>query len=279
MVQNFEHRSKTAAGLPDGDVVPALIECLSDRFGRIRNAAARGLASRGPSVLSLHPEYPDILIDALQQHPSAKWGSHEGLDSEASSSWPHCSPACLCADHSPPGSEWPRWPGSRPRANDFAERLRVSGRGVLRTTPTSIWRSSMNIWPPTTTPVSCATVSATSCSPWPMPSPGATSCRSWQARPGSWRTIEPPRRAGDGHRRVRCPEPGDGSRRARPPGHEALAAGPRPPSRLAAVDHVLAVARGQLGATDVAPGVRVRRRRLEAHGTEGPASRDISAAG
>ena len=38
--------------------------------------------------------------------------------------------------------------------------------------------------------------------------------------------------------------------------------GPAPhPPDLAAVERVLAVARGQLGATDVAPGIRVRRRR------------------
>jgi len=84
MVQNFEHRSDAAASLPDSEVVPVLMECLSDRYGRIRNAAAHGLASRGPNVLNLHPDYVGILIDALQHHPSAKWGSHNGLDSEAS---------------------------------------------------------------------------------------------------------------------------------------------------------------------------------------------------
>lgn len=84
MVQNFENRSDAAASLPDDEVVPVLMECLSDRYGRIRDAAAHGLANRGPIVLSLHPDHADILIDALQPHPSAKWGSHAALDCDGS---------------------------------------------------------------------------------------------------------------------------------------------------------------------------------------------------
>jgi hypothetical protein len=84
MMQNFENQSDAANSLADGEVVPVLMECLSDRYGRIRNAAALGLANRGPIVLKLHPDNIDALIDALKQNPSAKWGSSPKLDSEAS---------------------------------------------------------------------------------------------------------------------------------------------------------------------------------------------------
>jgi hypothetical protein len=84
MVQNFEQGSDAIASLPDAEVVPALMECLSDRYGRIRDAAAHGLAIRGPIVLNAHPDCADTLIHALRHHSSAKWGSHDGLDSEAS---------------------------------------------------------------------------------------------------------------------------------------------------------------------------------------------------
>ena len=41
---------------------------------------------------------------------------------------------------------------------------------------------------PTRTGASCATASATSCSPWPAPSRAVTSCPSWPARPRCWPT-------------------------------------------------------------------------------------------
>ncbi len=78
MVQNFEH------GSPSVEAVPVLVDCLSDRYRRVRNAAAHGLACRGPVVLDWCPDCADLLIDALGPRPSSRWGSNDGLDSDAS---------------------------------------------------------------------------------------------------------------------------------------------------------------------------------------------------
>ena len=99
----------------------------------------------------------------------------------------------------------------------------------------------------TTTPASCATGSATSCSRWAAPSPGATSCRCSPARPTARATrptcsrrwpsdVDPDRR--------RPPSPAAPSRGARRAVRRWLAGEESGlPARLAAVDRVLAVAR------------------------------------
>jgi len=84
-VQGLSLGHVTAHHLSAAQVVPVLLERLSDDYNRIRAAAAVALAQRGEEVLNLAPDAVPILIGALDGHRSRDWGDpHHGLDSDAS---------------------------------------------------------------------------------------------------------------------------------------------------------------------------------------------------
>jgi HEAT repeat protein len=84
-VQGLNVRHETAKHLTAARVVPLLIKCLSDRYNRIRDAAAYALSQRAESVLEIDPTVPRALIAALETSKSPDWGDgHSGLDNGAS---------------------------------------------------------------------------------------------------------------------------------------------------------------------------------------------------
>jgi HEAT repeat protein len=84
-VQGLSRGRETAKHLSAAQVVPLLINRLSDRYNRIRDAAAYALSQRAETVLAIAPNVVPALMDALETRRSAKWGDgHAGLDDGAS---------------------------------------------------------------------------------------------------------------------------------------------------------------------------------------------------
>jgi hypothetical protein len=84
-VQGLSLKHATAQHLSPAQVVPVLLQRLSDDYNRIRAAAAFALAQRGEEVLNVAPDAAPVLIGALDGHRSRDWGDpHHGLDSDAS---------------------------------------------------------------------------------------------------------------------------------------------------------------------------------------------------
>src|SRR5262249_35073993 len=82
-VQGLTLGHATAKYLSGAQVVPVLLERLSDDYNRIRAAVA--LAQRGEAVLDVVPDAVPVLIRALDGHRSRDWGDpHASLDSDAS---------------------------------------------------------------------------------------------------------------------------------------------------------------------------------------------------
>jgi HEAT repeat protein len=82
-VQALTLGSETARQLSTAQVVPVLLNSLSDDYNRIRAAAAEALAQRGEVVLDIAPDAVPVLVQALEAHRSPEWEKHYGLDSDA----------------------------------------------------------------------------------------------------------------------------------------------------------------------------------------------------
>jgi hypothetical protein len=84
-VQGLNAGRETAKHLAAAQIVPVLIRSLSDRYNRIRDAAAYALSQRAESVLELDPRNADALIAALEVRAGPAWGDGcAGLDDGAS---------------------------------------------------------------------------------------------------------------------------------------------------------------------------------------------------
>jgi hypothetical protein len=84
-VQGLSAGRETAKHLTAAQVIPVLIQGLSDRYNRIRDAAAYALSQRAESVVGIDPRNVDAVIAALESRAAFEWGDgHAGLDDGAS---------------------------------------------------------------------------------------------------------------------------------------------------------------------------------------------------
>src|SRR5262249_31686790 len=80
-VQGLSVGRETAKHLTAAQVVPALLQGLSDCYNRIRDAAAYALSQRADALHELDPGLLDTVIKGLEPRESSDWGDgYRGLD-------------------------------------------------------------------------------------------------------------------------------------------------------------------------------------------------------